>query len=115
MAVQDLDLVNELNVYSGLDSFNENVLKKELELCGKFGGDVQKLKALGFNALQLVEIRKGYEDSKVDVNKYLDPKLSWTEMEEMRLEMTQGIDMSQYRQMGFDTQQLYQIRAGISD
>lgn len=115
MGVQEMELVNELNVYSGLDSFNENVLVKELELCKKLGADADKLKALGFNALQLVEIRKGLEDKKVDVTKYLDPKLSWTDMEEMRLEMSQGIDMSQYRAQGFDNQQLYQIRMGLAD
>ena len=115
MTVQEIDLVNELNVYTGLDSFNDNVIEKELELCGKLGADTAKLKALGFNALQLVEIRKGLEDDKVDVNKYLNPKLSWTDMEEMRLEMSQGIDMTEYRKQGFDNQQLYQIRSGIAD
>ncbi len=114
MAQEELDLVNELNVYTGLDSFNSNTVEKELALCGKLGANVQSLKAMGFNALQLVEIRKGLEDEKVDARKYLNPKLSWTDMEEMRLEMSQGIDMSQYRAQGFDTQQLYQIREGIA-
>ncbi len=114
MAIEELDLVNELNVYSGLDSFNSNTVEKELALCGKLGANVDSLKALGFNALQLVEIRKGLEDDNVDPKKYLNPKLSWTDMEEMRLEMSQGIDMSKYRSMGFDTQQLYQIREGIA-
>ena len=115
MTAQDIDLVNELNVYKGLDSFNENVYSKELELCGKLGADTAKLKALGFNALQLSEIRKGLEDDKVDISKYLDPKLSWTDMEEMRLEMSQGIDLSEYRKQGFDNQQLYQIRIGLNE
>ncbi len=115
MPLQEQDLINELNVYSGLDSFNSDVLEKELAMCQKLGADVEKIKALKFNALQLSEIRKGLEDNKVDVNKYLNPKMSWTEMEELRLEMSQGIDMSRYRSMGFDTDQLYQIRRGISD
>nr|WP_297703336.1 FapA family protein [uncultured Butyrivibrio sp.] len=115
MTGQDIDLINELNVYTGLDSFNSSVLEKELNRCGELGANVEKIKALGFNALQLTEIRKGLEDEKVDVNKYLNPKLSWVDMEEMRLEMTQGIDMSMYRQQGFDSQQLFQIRKGISE
>ena len=115
MDIEDIDLINELNIYTGLDSLSDNALEKELELCKGLGANVEKLRSLGFNALQLAEIRKGLEDEKVDVNKYLNPKLSWTDMEEMRLEMAQGIDMSQYREKGFDNQQLYQIRKGIAD
>ena len=115
MTTAEQDLINELNVYSGLDSFNSTVIEKELGLCADLGADVAKLKALGFNALQLVEIRKGLENPKVDATKYMDPKLSWTEMEEMRLEMAQGIDMSEYRKQGFDSHQLYQIRAGLAE
>ncbi len=113
MAVDEKELINELNVYTGLDSFNSSEGEKELEECGKLGADVEKLKALNFNALQLAEIRKGLENDKVDVKKYLNPSFSWTDMEEMRLEMSQGIDMSKYRAEGFDSQQLYQIRAGL--
>lgn len=115
MSELEKELINELNVYSGLDSFNSTVIEKELELCAKLGADVEKLKALKFNALQLVEIRKGLEDPKVDVTKYMNPKYSWTDMEEMRLEMAQGIDMSSYRAQGFDNHQLYQIRMGIKE
>ena len=107
------ELINELNVYSGLDSFNSTVIEKELEQCAELGADAEKLKALKFNALQLAEIRKGLENPKVDVTKYMNPKYSWTDMEEMRLEMAQGIDMSSYRAQGFDNHQLYQIRSGI--
>ena len=115
MDIEDIDLINELNIYSGLESLSEIALEKELELCKGLGANVEKLRSLGFNALQLAEIRKGLEDKNVDVNKYLNPKLSWTDMEEMRLEMSQGIDMSEYREKGFDNQQLYQIRRGIVD
>jgi uncharacterized protein (DUF342 family) len=99
--------------YSGLGVFDGNSYERELKLCGEVGADVEKLKALKFNALQLAEIRKGYAD-KVDVSKYMDPKLSWSAMEEMRLEMFQGIDMSAYRAQGFDTTQLSQIRQGLN-
>jgi hypothetical protein len=115
MATNDKDLINELNVYTGLDSFNSSVIDKELKLCADLGADAEKLKSLRFNALQLAEIRKGLENPKVDATKYMDPKYSWTDMEEMRLEMQQGIDMSSYREQGFDNQQLYQIRAGLVD
>ena len=99
--------------YSGLDVFDGNSYENELKLCQEMGADVEKLKALHFNALQLAEIRKGLAD-KVDVRKYMDPKLSWSAMEEMRLELYQGIDMSEYRKQGFDTTQLSQIRQGIN-
>ena len=115
MTGQEIELINELNEYSGLDSFNSSVYEKELKLCGELGANVEKLKTYGFNSLQLTEIRKGLQDENVDVNRYLDPKLSWADMEEMRLEMSQRIDMSLYRQQGFDNQQLFQIRKGISD
>ena len=111
------NLVNERSAsssYSGLNVFGGNSYEKELKLCQELGADVQKLKSLGFNALQLAEIRKGLAD-KVDVSKYMDPKLSWSAMEELRLEMFQGIDMSGYRQQGFDTTQIAQIRQGISE
>ena len=113
MTVQDDELVNELNSYAGLESFNKNAYERELELCANLGADVEKLKALGFNALQLAEIRKGIAD-KIDVSKYTNPEMPWTEMEELRLEMSQGIDMSSYREQGFDLQQLSQIRQGIA-
>ncbi len=115
MVAHEQEFINELNVYSGLDSFNSTMMEKELKKCGELGANVEKLKSMGFNALQLSEIRKGIEDDKVDVNKYLDPKYSWTDMEEMRLEMSQGIDMSKYRAEGFDNHQLYQIRRGIEE
>lgn len=98
--------------YSGLDVFGGNSYEKELQLCKEVGANVEKLKALKFNTLQLAEIRKGIVD-KVDVSKYMNPALSWSAMEEMRLEMHQGIDMSEYRAKGFDTLQLAQIRQGL--
>ncbi|SFB70395.1 DUF342 domain-containing protein [Butyrivibrio sp. YAB3001] len=115
MATQELDLINELNVYSGLDSFNSNITEKELKRCAELGLDANMLRNLGFNSLQLAEIRKGLEDPNVDVKRYINPKMSWTDMEELRLEMSQGIDMTMYRAQGFDNQQLYQIRTGLAE
>ena len=111
------NLLNESSAsssYSGLDVFGGNSYETELKLCQEMGADVQKLKDLKFNTLQLSEIRKGMAD-KVDVSKYMDPKLSWLDMEELRLEMFQGIDMSSYRAQGFDTTQLAQIRQGLNE
>ncbi len=113
MSTPEKDLLDEFSEYSGLDSFNQNALEKELEYCKQLGADVEKLKALKFNALQLAEIRKGIAD-KIDYSKYMNPKIPWTEMEEMRLEMSQGIDMSKYRAEGFDLFQISQIRQGIA-
>ncbi|MDC7293933.1 FapA family protein [Butyrivibrio sp. DSM 10294] len=110
----EMDMIDELNTNAGLDSFDDMAYQKELELCKKVGADVEKLKALKFNALQLSEIRKGITQ-KVDVTKYFNPQIPWTAMEEMRLEMHQKVDMSEYRKQGFDTQQLSQIRQGILD
>ena len=112
MAIFDEEEKLARNSYSGLKSFNENSVEKELELLKKLGADVEKLKALKFNALQLAEIRKGIND-KVDVKRYMDPSMPWTAMEEMRLEMYQGIDMTEYREKGFDVLQLAQIRQGL--
>lgn len=110
----EVDMIDELNTNAGLDSFDRQSYEKELQLCKQAGADVEKLRALKFNALQLSEIRKGILQ-KVDVTKYFNPKLPWTAMEEMRLEMHQKVDMTEYRKQGFDTQQLSQIRQGILD
>ncbi len=99
--------------YSGLDAFGENSYERELDLLKQIGADVEKLKSMKFNSMQLAEIRKGIND-KVDVTKYMDPAMSWTAMEEIRLELYQGIDMSEYRDKGFDVLQLSQIRQGLS-
>jgi uncharacterized protein (DUF342 family) len=106
-------LTRQQNRYTGLDAFGDNSYERELELCRQVGADVEFLKKMKFNSLQLAEIRKGIND-KVDVSKYMDPSLSWTAMEEMRQEMYQGIDMSEYRKQGFDVLQLSQIRQGLS-
>ena len=68
---------------AGFDIFNlleSDTLERELELCGKLGADVDALKSLNFDIYQLAEIRKGYE-ARIDVSRYLDPKLSWSQME----------------------------------
>lgn len=101
----------EFVVYSGLDSFDDDSLDRELDLLKEMGIDSQKLKDK-YNPLQLSEIRKGLAD-KLDVNQYLNPKLSWLDMEEIRLELFHGIDMTEYRKQGFDTQQIFQIRKGL--
>ncbi len=112
MASADTAQLNRTGTPMGLDAFGDNSYERELELCKEAGADVDKLKALKFNSLQLSEIRKGILDG-VDVSRYMDPSLSWTAMEEMRLEMYQNIDMTEYRKQGFDVLQLSQIRQGL--
>ena len=114
MVAHDTKTVSGFKSYTGLDSFTDEALEKELSLCNSFGLDADKLRKFNYNALQLAEIRKGL-DAGVDVQKYLSPKLSWLEMEEIRLELMQNIDMTEYREQGYSNHQIYQIRRGISE
>ena len=114
MVAHDSESKSSFKLNSGLDSFGDDALEKELSLCNSFGLSADKLRKYNYNALQLSEIRKGL-DAGIDVEKYLSPKLSWLEMEEMRLEQMQNIDMSSYRALGFSNHQIYQIRRGISE
>ena len=66
--------------------------EKELLLCKKAGGDIERYRRLSFNALQLEQIRKGLE-SKVDVELFMDPAKSWLEMELIRTSLEAGIDI----------------------
>ena len=69
--------------------------EKELLLCKKAGGDIERYRRLSFNALQLEQIRKGLE-SKVDVELFMDPAKSWLEMELIRTSLEAGIDIEKY-------------------
>jgi len=69
--------------------------EKELLLCKKAGGDVEKYRRLSLDVLQLEQIRIGLE-SGIDVSAYLDSKKSWMEMEEVRVSMETGFDMKTY-------------------
>lgn len=86
--------------------------QKELLLCQKAGGDIDRYRRLSFDVLQLEQIRRGLE-SGVDVEVYLDPHKSWLEMEETRVSMETGFDMGKYIDQGFDWMQCNEIRAGI--
>lgn len=85
---------------------------KELLLCKKAGGDVERYRRLSFDVLQLEQIRMGLE-SGVNVEMYLDPQKSWLEMEEIRISMETGFDMKEYIEQGFDWMQCNEIREGI--
>lgn len=85
---------------------------KELLLCKKAGGDVERYRRLLFDTLQLEQIRRGLE-SGVDVELYLDPGKSWLEMEEIRVSLETGFDMKKYLSQGFDWMQCNEIRAGF--
>lgn len=112
MVTHDDSFVSGFKLYNGLTSFDDDSFEKELTKCESLGLKAEVLRKYNFNALQLAEIRKGLE-ADIDVKKYLNPKLSWLEMEEMRLEAIQGIDMTPYREQHFNSSQIYQIRRGI--
>lgn len=86
--------------------------ERELLLCKKAGGDVEKYRRLSFNVLQLEQIRRGLE-SKIDVSAYLDPEMSWVEMEEIRTSLESGFDTKSYMERGFSWLQCKEIRAGL--
>lgn len=88
--------------------------EKELLLCKKAGGDVEKYRRLSLDVLQLEQIRIGLE-SGIDVSAYLDSKKSWMEMEEVRVSMETGFDMKTYLEKGFDWLQCNEIRLGLKD
>lgn len=88
--------------------------ERELLLCQKAGGDVEKYRRLSFDVAQLEQIRKGLETG-IDVSAYLDPEKSWVEMEEIRISLESGFDMNFYIKKGFDWIQCKEIRKGIQD
>ena len=53
--------------------------QRELELCQKSGGDIEKYRRLSFNAFQLEQIRLGLEHG-INTDSYTDPSLSWMEI-----------------------------------
>lgn len=90
---------------------NENY-ERELELCLKLGGDVDKYRRLSFDALQLEQICRGLEKG-ISVESYLDPELSWMEMENRRLELETGVSITRYEKEGFSVLQCNEIREGL--
>lgn len=100
---------------SGIES--EITLKnyeRELELCQKSGGDVERYRRLSFNVFQLEQIRLGLEHG-IDVESYTNPKLTWVEMECARELQESGFDMSAYLDRGFTLLQCGEILAGKKD
>lgn len=88
--------------------------ERELELCQKAGGDIERYLRLSFDLLQLEQIRLGLQ-SGIDVEQYMNPKLSWIEMENIRNTLESGIDMSPYEEKGYDWLQCNEIREGIRE
>ncbi len=88
--------------------------EKELLLCQKAGGDVEKYRRLSFHVNQLEQIRLGLEHG-VDISVYLDPQKSWLEMEAIRISMETGFDMQKYMNQGFDWLQCIEIREGLRE
>lgn len=66
----------------------------------------------GLDYAQLEEIRLGLE-SGIDISSYADSDIPWFQMEEIRLGLEHGIDIRRYLQEGFDWMQLSEIRLGI--
>lgn len=101
-----------MNRYKGIES--EITLKnyeRELELCQKLGGDIERYRRLSFNVFQLEQIRLGLEHG-IDVEKYTKPELSWVEMECARELQESGFDMTAYLVKGFSLLQCGEILAG---
>lgn len=88
--------------------------EKELLLCQKAGGDIERYRRLSFNELQLEQIRKGLE-SKIDVEVYMDPAKSWLEMELIRTSLEAGIDIKKYMNEGYNWLQCQEIIKGIEE
>ena len=88
--------------------------EKELLLCKKAGGDIERYRRLSFNALQLEQIRKGLE-SKVDVELFMDPAKNWLEMELIRTSLEAGIDIEKYIEQGFSWLQCQEIVKGVEE
>lgn len=86
--------------------------ERELLLCQKAGGDVEKYRRLSFDVLQLEQIRRGLENG-IDVTTYLDPGKSWLEMQETRISIESGFQIQQYIRQGFDWLQCIEIREGL--
>lgn len=85
--------------------------ERELKLCQKYGGDINRYRRLSFNVLQLEQIRLGLEHG-IDPERYTDPSLSWIEMECIREMEESGFDMSGYIKDGFTWLQCAEILAG---
>lgn len=85
--------------------------ERELKLCQKFGGDINRYRRLSLNVLQLEQIRLGLEHG-IDTERYTDPSLSWMEMECAREMEESGFDMSAYIKDGFTWLQCGEILAG---
>lgn len=112
--VSPVDIMDEnaLAAQNALEQAQAIEYDKELELCKKAGGDLDKIKSKKLDYNQLVEVRKGLEAG-IDVSRYMNSSMPWMLMEELRLEMEQNIDMTQYRKEGYDLSQVSEIRQGI--
>lgn len=87
--------------------------ERELELCKKAGGDIERYRRLSLDVFQLEQIRLGLQHH-VDVEKYLDPSLSWMEMESVRTALEVGINISKYTDRGYSMMQFNEIREGLA-
>ncbi len=70
------------------------------------------IKNLKFNYWQMDQIRLGLRDG-LDVSKYANPKLDSLQMNQIRLGLRDGLDVSQYATPKFTHWQMDQIRLGL--
>lgn len=82
--------------------------ERELLLCQKAGGDVEKYRRLSFHVLQLEQIRKGLE-SGLDVSRYADVKYTAPQMRVIRKGLREGIDLLPYADQGYPSRMLKEI------
>ena len=85
----------------------------ELVLIMKHVSNISDYVEVGYNHLELNQVRLGL-DNGVNIRPYTDePNLNWTEMEQIRLGLEKSLDVSVYAKYGFDSGQMEQIRLGL--
>lgn len=77
------------------------------------GYDIRKY-CKNCNLGQLEEIRLGLEHG-IDVSIYANPKYSFTKMAELRKGLEHGLDITKYLDVQFTTAQMLEIRVGLED
>ena len=66
----------------------------------------------GFESSQMEQIRLGLEDG-LDISMYADPKFNREQMKEIRLGLKEGLDVSKYADPKFDWEQMLETTLGL--
>lgn len=72
------------------------------------------IKNLKFNYWQMNQIRLGLRDG-LDVSKYANPKLDSLQMDQIRLGLRDGLDVSIYADPKFNHSKMRKIRQGLRE